>query len=235
MLAVLALVGARREDAGAPAGAGLPAPPPQRPTRFAQQAQQGNNSRMSGAGPRPAGLDGAAAGRASGGAAGGSAPAPWPPGDPHAPPRSAPGGARRRWPHAPPADDAPLPDTELGSAEADGDDVHMHNSGAAGGDSANDAADGLDAGEAQHAGGSGLWQPQARVRFGRAALPGAGGAGAGGLRGAGEPGGPLVEDSGGQDARQAAGAPPVSSRYLARQMADDDEEAADGEAIPGTP
>ncbi len=235
MLGVLALAGGRREDAGAPAGARPPAPPPQRPTRFAQQAQQGDNGGLPGAGPRPAGLDGAAAGRAGGGAAPVSAPAPWPPGDPHAPPRSAPGGSRRRWPHAPPADDASFPDTELGSAEADGDDVHVHDAGAAGGGSAHDAAGGSDAGEALQAGGSGLWQPQARVRFGRAALPGAGSAGAGGLTTAGTPGGPLVSDSGGQDARQAAGAPPVSSRYLARQMADDDEEAADGEAIPGTP
>ena len=90
--------------------------------------------------------------------------------------------------------------------------------------------------------GSGQWDAHGHLRFGqgRAGLGGAGrGAGgfvAGPRAGAGSAGLAGRLDEFGEDSEGGdLGAPPVASRYLAARMQDDDEEAPDGDAIPGTP
>ena len=140
---------------------------------------------------------------------------------------------------------------EGASAEACGDDVHdpgammdpgpdpdMRSAIQLGGGPGRKAGGGADvAGN-----GSGQWDAHGRVRFGQggagftAAGQGAEGPEPGPRAGLGVAGlavrlDEFGEDSEGGDLR----APPVAGRYLAARMQDDDEDAPDGDAIPGTP
>ena len=140
---------------------------------------------------------------------------------------------------------------EGASAEACGDDVHDPGAMVGPGPDPDPHSDAeVRAGTSGRAGGGadvagsgfGQWDARGRTRFGQggAGLQAAG-QGVGGLEPAPRAGGGLAglagrldepgEDSEGGDMR----APPVASRYLAARMQDDDEDAPDGDAIPGTP
>ena len=239
---IFSVAGVRQLDTGAV---------PAQPSRFAQQAAAGG-----GGAPFASGVFAEEA-RAGGGGAepglrhprgshpGGN------PGRNTSSERPRAGPERRRRPPGLMDDAGDESEGEGASAEACGDDVHdpgammdpgpdpdphsgvelrAGNSGRAGGGADVDG------------GGSGQWDARGRMRFGqggaglRAAGQGAGGFEPGPFAGGAlaglagrldEPG----EDSEGGDMR----APPVASRYLAARMQDDDEDAPDGDAIPGTP
>lgn len=225
---------------------------PAHPSRFAQQAAAG------GAGAPFA--SGVFAEEARAGGGGGAELGPrhprgsHPGGDPGQRPsseRPRAGPERRRRPPGLMDDAGDESDGEGASAEACGDDVHDPGAMMDPGPDP-DPNPGVDmrAGTSERAGGGadgagggpGQWDARGHMRFGqggaglRAAGQGAGGAEPGSRAGGSIAGlagrlDELGEDSEGGDMR----APPVASRYLAARMQDDDEDAPDGDAIPGTP
>lgn len=220
---------------------------PAQPSRFAQQAAAGG-----GGAPFASGVFAEEARAGGGGAEPGlRRPRGSHPGQHPSSERPRAGPERRRRPPGLMDDAGDESEGEGASAEACGDDVHdpgaMMDPGPDpdphSGAETRAGTSGRALGGADVAGsGSGQWDARGHLRFGqgsaglRAAGQGAGGlelglCAGGGLAGlAGrldEPG----EDSEGGDMR----APPVASRYLAARMQDDDEDAPDGDAIPGTP